>query len=106
MLVAGLEILLWIRLLLSCLTFNKSAFTLFILYTIFLRARFAQSQFVQNAFQQGSARIDQQVQSPNVPPAVRSGWEGAKGVARTVVDATNLGKYFQQQQPTAPKKAQ
>ena len=97
MLVAGLEIALWFRLLLSALTFSKSAFALLIVYTVFLRARFQQSHFVQNAFAHGAARVDQQVQSPNVPPAVRQGWETVKGVGRKGVDATDARKYVPQQ---------
>jgi transmembrane protein 33 len=106
MLVAGLEILLWIRLLLSAITFSKGSWILLAVYTIFLRARFTQSHFVQNAFQQGAAHIDQQVQNPNVPPAVRSGWESVKGVSKTAVDATNPSKYVGGQGTAAPKKAQ
>lgn len=107
MLVAGLEILLWIRLLMSAITFSRGSWVLLGVYTVFLRARFSQSHFVQNAFQQGAAHIDQQVQNPNVPPAVRSGWEGFKGVSKTAVDATNPGKYVGGQGSTAaPKKAQ
>ena len=93
MLVAGLEIALWFRLLLSAITFSKGSWILLGIYTIFLRARLHQSHFVQNVFSHGSARIDQQVQNPNVPPAVRSGWESAKGVARKGVDATDMRKY-------------
>ena len=93
MLVAGLEIALWIRLLLSAITFSKGSWILLGVYTVFLRARFHQSQFVQSAFSQGAARVDQHVQSPNIPPAVRQGWEGAKGAARKGVDATDVRKY-------------
>lgn len=107
MLVAGLEILLWIRLLMSAITFSRGSWILLGIYTVFLRARFSQSHFVQNAFQQGAAHIDQQVQNPNIPPAVRSGWDSVKGVGKTAVDSTNPGKYFGGQSPTgAPKKAQ
>lgn len=92
---------------LTALTFSKGSWVLLGIYTAFLRARFSQSQFVQNAFHRGSAHIDQQVQSPNVPPVVRSGWETAKGVGKTAVDATNLGKFLNPQgQGAAPKKAQ
>jgi len=94
MLVAGLEIALWFRLLLSAFTFSKGSWVLLGVYTVFLRARFHQSQFVQGAFSQGAARVDQQVQNPNVPPAVRSGWESAKGVGRQAVDATDVRKYM------------
>ena len=106
MLVAGLEILLWIRLLMSAITFSRGSWVLLGVYTVFLRARFTQSHFVQNAFQQGAAHIDQQVQNPNIPPAVRSGWESVKGVSKTAVDATNPGKYMGGQPGGAAKKAQ
>jgi hypothetical protein len=46
-LVAILEILLWGRLFLSALTFAKGSWILIAIYTAFLRARFAQSSFVQ-----------------------------------------------------------
>lgn len=93
MLVAGLEIALWFRLLLSAITFSKGSWILLAIYTVFLRARLHQSQFVQNAFSQGAARVDQQVQSPNVPPVVKQGWETAKGAAGRAVDATDVRKY-------------
>ena len=94
MLVAGLEILLWFRLLLSAFTFTKGAWILLGVYTVFLRARLHQSHFVQNAFAQGAARVDQQVQNPNVPQGVRQGWESAKGVSRKAVDATDARRYM------------
>ena len=94
MLVAGLEIVLWLRLLLSAFTFSKGSWVLLAIYTVFLRARFHQSHFVQNAFAHGAARVDQQVNNPNVPPAVRSGWESAKGVSRKAVDATDARRYM------------
>lgn len=106
MLVAALEVLLWIRLLLSAITFSRGSWVLLGIYTVFLRARFSQSQFVQNAFQQGVARIDQQVQNPNIPPAVRSGWDSFKGIGQTAVDATNPSRYVGGQGTAAPKKAQ
>lgn len=94
MLVAGLEIALWFRLLISAFTFSKGSWVLLGVYTIFLRARLHQSHFVQNAFSQGAARVDQQVQNPNVPPAVQQGWAGAKGVGQKVVDATDMRRYM------------
>ena len=93
MLVAGLEIALWLRIFLSALSFSKGSWILLGLYSIFLRARFQQSAFVQNAFSQGSARIDQQVQQPNMPPAVRQGWETVKSGARAAADATDIRRY-------------
>lgn len=105
MLVAALEIALWGRLFLSALTFSKGAWMLLGLYTVFLRARFHQSTFVQGAFGQFSARIDQQVNQQNVPPAAKQAWETTKNVSRQAVDATDVRKYLGRAQP-APKKAQ
>ncbi|OAP55041.1 hypothetical protein AYL99_10741 [Fonsecaea erecta] len=99
MLVAFLEIFLWLRLLLSALTFSKGSWILLSIYTVFLRARYSQSQFVQGAFAQMGARIDQQVQNPNVPPAFRQAWETIKGLLRQTVEATDLRKYMGAQTP-------
>ena len=93
-LVALLEIALWFRALLSAFTFTKGAWILLLIYSVFLRARYAQSQFVQGAFAQAVARVDAQVQNQSMPPAVRQGWETAKGFGRKAIDATNLWKYL------------
>lgn len=92
-LVAGLEILLWFRLLLSAFTFSKASWVLLGAYTIFLRARLAQSQFVQTTFSHIAATIDGQVQNQSVPPAIRQGWESFKGVSRKAVEATDMRRY-------------
>jgi len=105
MLVAALEIALWGRLFLSALTFSKGAWMLLGLYTVFLRARFHQSTFVQGAFSQFSARIDQQVNQQNIPPAAKQAWDTIKNVSRQGVEATDVRKYLGGAQ-TAPKKAQ
>lgn len=94
MLVAGLEIGLWFRLLLSAITFTKGSWILLGIYTVFLRARFHQSPFVQGAFSHGSARVDSHVQNANVPPAVRQGWESLKGAGRKGVEMTHPNKFM------------
>ena len=93
-LVALLEIALWFRVLLSAVTFTRGSWVLFVIYTVFLRARYAQSQFVQGAFAQAIARVDTQAQNQSMPPAVRQGWETVKGFGRKGVDATDLRKYL------------
>jgi transmembrane protein 33 len=93
-LVALLEIALWFRVLLSAMTFTKGTWILLVIYSAFLRARYAQSQFVQGAFAQAIARVDAQVQNQSMPPAVRQGWETAKGFGRKAVDATDLRRYL------------
>jgi transmembrane protein 33 len=92
-LVAALEIGLWFRLLLSAITFSKGSWILLGVYTVFLRARFHQSNFVQGAFSHGSAMVDSQVQNQSVPPAVRQGWESTKVAGRKLVEATDVRKY-------------
>jgi len=105
-LVAALEIALWFRLLLSAFTFSKGSWVLLGAYTVFLRARFAQSQFVQGAFAQGSASIDAQVQNQNVPPAVRQGWESVKAISRKGLEATDMRRYVGGAQAPSMKKPQ
>jgi transmembrane protein 33 len=105
-LVAGLEILLWLRLLLSAFTFSKGSWVLLGTYTIFLRARFAQSQFVQTAFSQGAATVDAQVQNQSVPPVVRQVWESAKAVGHRAVEVTDVKRYLSGPQAQGMKKPQ
>lgn len=102
-LVAGLELVLWFRLFGSALTFSKGSWVLFIIYTAFLRARFSQSTFVQNAVNQHTARIDTYASHQNTPPAARQAWESFKGVTRQAVDATDIKKYVGGQQAAAKK---
>jgi len=101
-LVAILEILLWGRLLLSAITFAKGSWILIAIYTAFLRARFAQSSFVQGQFRQLEARIDSLVGAQSTPPVARQIWDTTKSGARTFHDATDVGKYVNGQ--PAPKK--
>jgi transmembrane protein 33 len=105
-LVAGLEILLWFRLLLSAFTFSKGSWVLLGIYTVFLRARYAQSQFVQNAFSHGAATVDAQVQNQSVPPAVKQGWESVKAVSRKAIEATDMRRYIAGPQAQGMKKPQ
>jgi hypothetical protein len=105
-LVASLEILLWFRLLLSAFTFSKGSWILLGVYTVFLRARLAQSQFVQNAFSHGAATVDAQVQNQSVPPPVKQGWESVKALSRKAVDVTDLKRYIGGPQAQGMKKPQ
>ncbi|KAL3427513.1 endoplasmic reticulum protein [Phlyctema vagabunda] len=93
-LVAILEILLWGRIFLSAVTFQKGSWILISLYTAFLRARFAQSSFVQNQFRQLEARIDALVSNQSTPPAARGVWDNVKGGARQFHDVTDVSKYL------------
>lgn len=92
-LVAILEILLWGRLFLSAITFQRGSWILITIYTAFLRARYAQSSFVQSQFRQLEARIDAIVSQQTTPPAARQVWDGVKGSARQFHDITDIGKY-------------
>lgn len=103
-LVAGLEILLWFRVLLSAITFTKGSWILLAIYTVFLRARYSQSSFVQGAVRQGTARADAMIANQSTPPAVRQGWETVKRSVRQAADATDINRYVGGNQPA--KKAQ
>jgi len=91
--VAILEILLWGRLLLSAITFSRGSWILISIYTAFLRARYAQSSFVQAQFAQLEARVDTLVGAQSTPPAAKQAWAYAKVGARTFHDITDVGKY-------------
>lgn len=91
--VSGLEILLWVRLLLAAILFQRRSWILLALYSAFLRARFAQSTHVQNTVSQFGARVDSAVGQQNTPPVARQIWDGIKGGARQFHDITDLGKY-------------
>ncbi|KAI1334468.1 hypothetical protein F5Y15DRAFT_290357 [Xylariaceae sp. FL0016] len=91
--VSGLEILLWIRLLLAAILFQRRSWILLAIYTAFLRARFSQSAHVQNSFGQLEARMDAVVGAQSTPPVARSVWDGVKGGARQFHGLTDMSKY-------------
>jgi len=100
--VSGLEILLWIRLLLGAILFQRRSWILLATYTVFLRARFAQSSHVKNSFAQLEARIDNLIGAQGTPPAARQVWDGVKNGARQFHAATDVNKYVNG--AAAPKK--
>ena len=104
-LVGLLELATWFRLLVSFLTFGRGAIFLFVAYTAFLRARYAQSAFVQSSVRHLTARIDATVANQGTPPALRQAWGTAKRVIRQAADATDLSRYLGTTS-SGPKKAQ
>ncbi|KFA64916.1 hypothetical protein S40285_02879 [Stachybotrys chlorohalonatus IBT 40285] len=92
--VSSLEILLWVRLLLASILFQRRSWILLGLYTAFLRARFSQSSHVQSSFSGLSARVDSLVGAQGTPPAARSVWDGVKGGAKQFHDVTDASKYL------------
>ncbi|KAH9908555.1 hypothetical protein F4778DRAFT_717606 [Xylariomycetidae sp. FL2044] len=100
--VSLLEVLLWGRLLLAAIFFQPRSWIL-ILYTAFLRARYAQSNHVQNSVSQLEARLDAQLGAQSVPPAARSAWEAVKNGIRQFHAITDISKYLGGS--SAPKKA-
>lgn len=96
-LVASLEIFLWFRILGSAIIFTKGSWILLVIYTIFFRARYSQSTFVQGAIGHGSQRIDALLANQSTPPQARQGWNTVKGLARQAADATDVNRYVQGQ---------
>lgn len=90
--VSSLEILLWLRIALSAILFQRRSWILIAVYTAFLRSRFAQSSHVQHAFHHLEAKIDGLVGSQGTPPAARQVWEQVKGGVRQFYAATDLNK--------------
>jgi hypothetical protein len=102
-LVAILEIFLWFRILLAAVIFTKGSWILLVVYTAFLRARFAQSSFVQGQFRHLTARVDAAVGGQQTPPAARTAWETVKGGARQFHDVTDIAKYVNGPAPPVKK---
>lgn len=102
--VAGLEILLLVRLIMSAVMFSKGSWVLLVVYLSFFRARHAQSSFVQQAVRQVTARADAAISNNGTPPAVRQGWETFKGITQQVYEATDISRYISS--PAAGKKPQ
>ncbi|KAG9512877.1 hypothetical protein KCU99_g8443, partial [Aureobasidium melanogenum] len=105
-LVAILEIALWFRLGFSALLFQKGSWILIAVYTVFLRARFHQSTFVQSAVNQLAARGDTIANRQDMPPAVRQAWDGLKSGIKQAADLTDINRYAGAQQQGVPKKTQ
>lgn len=91
--VAGLEILLWFRIVLSALLFQRRSWILLGLYTAFLRARYAQNTHVQTSFGQLAIRVDSLVSAQGTPPMARKIWDDVKNYTRQFRDATDLARY-------------
>ncbi|SPN98437.1 related to uncharacterized integral membrane protein [Cephalotrichum gorgonifer] len=102
--VSSLEILLWLRILLSAIFFQRRSWILIVVYTAFLRSRFAQSTHVQHSFRHLESRIDGLIGSQGTPPAARQVWEQVKGGVRQFYTATDVSKYLNGG-AAAPKKA-
>lgn len=91
--VSVLEIVLWTRLFLSALFFQKWSWILIVIYTVFLRTRFAQSSHVQDSFTVIESRVDSLVSAQGTPPAARTVWEGVKTGVRQFHEASDITKY-------------
>ena len=91
--VSSLEILLWLRIALSAILFQRRSWILIAVYTAFLRSRFSQSSHVQHAFRHLEAKVDGLVGSQGTPPAARQVWEQVKGGVRQFYAATDVSKY-------------
>ncbi|QPG97743.1 Transmembrane nucleoporin [Epichloe festucae Fl1] len=91
--VAVLEMLLWVRILLSAILFQRRSWILLTLYTAFLRARFSQSSHVQAAVSQLGVRVDSLVGAQGTPPVARQVWDTVKNVGRQFHDVTDVSKY-------------
>lgn len=101
--VASLEILLWARIFLSALIFQRRSWILIVFYTAFLRARYSQSSHVQNSFALLEARGDNLVGAQGTPPAARQFYDAAKLGIRQFYAMSDLGKYVNG--AAAPKKS-
>jgi hypothetical protein len=90
-LVANLELFLWARVFLYCLVFQNS-WILLAIYTVFLRARYAQSVFVRDALKGIELRGDALSVDARVPEGAKTGWSIAKTVVKRFGELSDVGK--------------
>jgi hypothetical protein len=105
-LVALLEIFLFLRLILSAVMLARGSWILLVAYTVFFRARYAQSPFVQGALAKIGARGDAALANQAANPAIRNAWEQFKAIMHRIVEATDISKYAKGGAPVGAKKAQ
>ncbi|KAK1244393.1 hypothetical protein MKX07_003192 [Trichoderma sp. CBMAI-0711] len=91
--VAYLEISLWARVFLSAILFQRRSWILLGLYTIFIRARYAQSTHVQSSLAHVSSRAEHFVSAQGTPPQLKQAWDIVKGIASKFHDATEISRY-------------
>lgn len=88
-LVSNLEIFLWVRVFLGALVF-KNSWVLLLAYTAFLRIRYAQSNFVRQAFHGLERKGDAIVNDAKFPEGVRNAWKVGKDVVKRAGEATQF----------------
>jgi hypothetical protein len=96
-LVANLEIMLWARVFLYALVFQNS-WILLVVYTLFLRARFAQSVFVKDAMKGLELRGDALAVDARVPDGAKTAWGIAKTAVKKFGEVSDMGKMMGVQQ--------
>jgi len=90
-LVANLELFLWARVFLWCLVMWNS-WVLLVVYTVFLRARYAQSVFVRDAMKGVELRGDALATDARVPEGARNAWTIAKSLVKRFGEVSNVSK--------------
>ncbi|KAF1811807.1 hypothetical protein P152DRAFT_51930 [Eremomyces bilateralis CBS 781.70] len=100
--VALLEIALIFRLAFSALLFVRLSWVTLIVYLLFFRMRYSQSQYIREGLAHIGARVDALVANQGTPPVARQVWEQTRGVLAKVVDVTDVRRYVSG--PQAPKK--
>ncbi|EEY15199.1 conserved hypothetical protein [Verticillium alfalfae VaMs.102] len=90
------------RVLLSAILFQRRSWILIVIYTAFLRARFAQSSHIQNSVSELEARVDSAVGNQGTPPQARQVWEAVKNGVRQFYNLTDANRYLSG--AAAPKK--
>jgi hypothetical protein len=101
-LVANLELCLWARVFLYCLVFQNS-WILLAIYTIFLRARYAQSVFVRDALKGLELRGDALITDARVPDGAKTAWTVGKTIVKRFGEVSDVGKMLGGGAPAAKK---
>ncbi|CAN6632853.1 pore membrane protein of 33 kDa [Trichomonascus vanleenenianus] len=85
MFAASSEIFLLMRLAVLFMTFRKGTTVPFIVYFMFIKFRYDQSQFTQTAIRAWEVRINNLVAGPNTPFFLKNVWLGFREVVKTYI---------------------
>jgi transmembrane protein 33 len=88
-----IELGLWLHILFAVLSFQRNTWILLLLYSGYLRVRFAQSSFMASVHAAWIKILNALFADKRIPPWVRSAWESVKDVAWQLVETTDLTTY-------------
>jgi len=94
LLVAWLELFSWLRLFFSALSFSWSSIIVFVLYSVFCRLRYSQSQYFKAVITRLNHRGNVYFSTRSTNPTLAGYWQNFQSVMASARDRTSMEKYL------------